>query len=60
MKKQCESCVNYHYYIWFYENGDVKIVDSCLLFLDNTKDKCKEYEAKPWLKYHYTIEKELY
>lgn len=47
MNSQCADCRYYHYYLWFYDKGDVRMIHSCLIFEDvNDTCSCSFYEKK--------------
>ena len=46
--KPCEDCIHFTYYLWGYESGDVRVVDSCRQFhhREIRDNKCDYYEKK--------------
>lgn len=46
--KLCEDCIHFTYYLWMYESGVVRRVDSCREFhhLELDGNKCDFYERK--------------
>ena len=40
---KCKTCKHYLYYLWGYEDGSIRVIDSCRYLVEN-KEECDLYE----------------